>query len=80
MSGKGIDAEVRVMFFRRANRTGGTGDERHHRELSFSFRFRLPVYAALFTMIAKQVGRELATGIAVDATGIDKEIPWNILR
>ena len=36
--------------------------------------------AALIAVIAKYLGRQLATRVAVDASGIDKEISGHIFR
>jgi len=38
------------------------------------------MHTALIAMIAKDIGRQLATRIAIDAGGIYKEIPGHILR
>jgi len=35
---------------------------------------------ALVAVIAKDTGRELATRIAIDASGIDEEVARNIFR
>src|ERR1051325_179295 len=60
-----------------ADRSGGTRDERHHREPDFFGCFGLLINAALVTVIAKDPGRQLATRIAIDAGGIYKETPGN---
>ena len=77
---KRIDAEVRVVLFSRADRSGGTRNQRHHGELRFRVCFGLAMDAALFAMIAKDSGRELAARLAVDAGRVNKEIPRHILR
>ena len=64
----------------RADRSGRTGDERHHRELRFLVCFGLMIDAALVSMIAKDPRRKLATRIAIDAGGVDEEIPLDIFR
>ena len=63
----------------RADRSGWTRDERHHRELRFRRRLGLVMNAALVAVIAKDSGRQLATRVAVDAGGIYKEIPGHVL-
>jgi len=68
------------VFAGRTDRAGRTRDERHHRELCFSNGLRLMIDTALVAVIAKDTGRELATRIAIDASGIDEEVARNIFR
>ena len=75
-----IDAEMRVVTFNRADGSGRTRDERHHRELRLIVCFRLMIDAALLAVIAKDHGRELTTRITIDARGINEEVARDILR
>ena len=68
------------MSFSGTDRSGGTRDQGHHGESGFGCCFRLAMDAALVAMIAKDARRQLATRLAVDTSGIDKEISGHILR
>jgi hypothetical protein len=63
-----------------ADRSGRTRHERHHRAFGFNISFGLVMNAALVAMIAKDLGRQLAAGVAIDAGGINEEIPRHIFR
>jgi hypothetical protein len=76
---KRIDTEMGIVWFHSADRTCRARDEGHHREPRFVCCLRLMMNAALVAVIAKDTGRQLATRIAVDAGGIYKEIPRDIL-
>ncbi len=73
-----VNAEMRVVSFDCANRSGRTRDEGHHRELRLSACFGLAVDAALLAVIAKDRGRKLTTRIAIDAGGVNEKVARNI--
>ena len=77
---KGVDADVRVVFFGRTDGAGRASYERHHGLSRFIRGFGLMINAALVAVVAKDRGRELTTSVAVDAGGIYKEIARHILR
>lgn len=80
LSWKGVDADMRIVFFRGTDRAGWASHEGHHCLARFVAGLRLVIDAALVAVITKDPGRKLTTGVAVDAGGIYKEITRYILR
>lgn len=77
---KRVDTDVSIVSRDRANRPGRTCHQRHQSESLFVFILGLMVNTALVAMVSKDGGSQLAAGITIDTSGIDKEIARHILR
>jgi hypothetical protein len=62
-----------------ADRCGGASDERHQGAMDFAGIPRLMVNAGLPAVIAEDSGRDLPARIAINATGVHKEVARDIL-
>src|SRR5262249_23923618 len=74
------DGLAQVVFPKRTDGCGRTGDQSLEGLADLRSRFRLEVDARLITVVAEMRGRELAARVAVDARIVNEEVACDVLR